>query len=77
MTILGREMHQLKPPEGRREYKRSSFYSKVRHCQLIQWQYRDSDGRVYSGIEKSDRKAKEAAEKESGEKIGKAPEGPA
>lgn len=56
-------------PKGLREYKRSSFFSNVRHCQMIQWYYRDSQGNLHSGVAKHESEAKKAAEKASGEKI--------
>jgi len=77
MAILGRVHYELTPPERPGQFCSSSFYSNVRHCQLFQWKYRDSEGRVYSGIATSHNKARAAAEKESGEKIVEAPEGPA
>lgn len=74
-------MDELSPPERRREFSRSSFFSNIRRCQLIRWQYCDSKGRVFSGIAQYENEARRAAEKLSGEKIetkkANAPEGPA
>lgn len=50
-------------------YKRCSFFSEVRHCQVIRWWYRDTKGKLYSGIEGMESEAKLEAEKQSGEKI--------
>ncbi len=69
MMILGREIPELTPPEGRGEYKRSSMFSNVQHAQLTQWAYRDSKGTLYRGMAASESKAREAAEKASGEKV--------
>ena len=67
--VLGREVTNLTPPEDRGGFVRASFYSDVRHCQMIKWAYRDKDGDLHTGIATSERAARESAERASGEKI--------
>ena len=69
--VLGREIPELPAPMGHGQYARSSMFSKARHCQMMQWAYRDSKGTLYRGVAASSSKAIAAAEEASGEKITK------
>ena len=45
------------------------YYSPVLRKNMIQWDYRDSRGKLHSGVARSVEQAKKIAEKRSSEKI--------
>ncbi len=53
----------------RGQFAYEEYYSPIAQGMRVQWDYRDSKGRLYSGIAKSIEAAKAEAQKQSGEMI--------
>ena len=54
---------------GRGQFAYEEYYSPIALGMRVQWDYRDSKGKLYSGIAKSIEAARAAARKQSGEII--------